>query len=177
MVRVTSVWLDSYRVDSDVSGCCHQNLVLVLPHHFWWWRCRHLQRLRSPCSHSRWCCHGLWLVGVPSLLTKLVLPVVPVEMAAGTWRVFANTGGSSVTFLWLFGCFPIIEGSCRLIMGDTVLCSHLHGVRQCLEASRGQPLSISVPGALCSFSSHLTDMSGSKERSFFHSSFTFVLVF
>uniref|UniRef100_A0A4D5RZR7 Secreted protein n=1 Tax=Ixodes scapularis TaxID=6945 RepID=A0A4D5RZR7_IXOSC len=59
---------------------------------------------------------------------------------------------SSVTFLWLFGCFPIIEGSCRLIMGDTVLCSHLHGVQQCGEASRGQPLSISVPGALCSSS-------------------------
>ncbi|KAM7314077.1 uncharacterized protein ISCGN_003862 [Ixodes scapularis] len=148
-----------------------------------WFLCCHIifgggavvtsQRLRSPSSHSRWCCHGLWLVGVPSLLTKPVLPVVPVEMVAGTWRGFAATAGSSVTFLWLFGCFPIIEGSCRLIMGDTVLCSHLHGVQQCGEASRGQPLSISVPGALCSFSSHLTDMSGSKERLFFHSSFTF----
>ncbi|XP_042143112.1 uncharacterized protein LOC115323821 isoform X2 [Ixodes scapularis] len=125
------------------------------------WRGTTRARMNSPggyghCSigsflgASRRCCHGLWLVGVPSLLTKPVLPVVPVEMVAGTWRGFAATAGSSVTFLWLFGCFPIIEGSCRLIMGDTVLCSHLHGVQQCGEASRGQPLSISVPGALCS---------------------------
>ncbi|XP_040072277.1 uncharacterized protein LOC120844533 isoform X3 [Ixodes scapularis] len=110
------------------------------------------------------CCHIIFGGGAV-VTSNAYAPRVPIQ------------DGSSVTFLWLFGCFPIIEGSCRLIMGDTVLCSHLHGVRQCLEASRGQPLSISVPGALCSFSSHLTDMSGSKERSFFHSSFTFVLVF
>ncbi|XP_042144988.1 uncharacterized protein LOC120843705 [Ixodes scapularis] len=83
-----------------------------------WFLCCHIifgggavvtsQHLRSPSSHSRWCCHGLWLVGVPSLLTKPLLPVVPVEMVAGTWRGFAATAGSSVTFLWLFGCFPII---------------------------------------------------------------------
>ncbi|XP_040071680.1 uncharacterized protein LOC120836269 [Ixodes scapularis] len=95
------------------------------------WRGTTRARMNSPGSYghcsigsflgaSRRCCHGLWLVGVPSLLTKPVLPVVPVEMVAGTWRGFAATAGS-----------------CRLIMGDTVLCSHLHGVQQCGEASRG----------------------------------------
>ncbi|KAM7297305.1 uncharacterized protein ISCGN_022458 [Ixodes scapularis] len=85
-----------------------------------WFLCCHIifgggavvtsQRLRSPSSHSRWCCHGLWLVGVPSLLTKPVLPVVPVEMVAGTWRGFAATAGSSVTFLWLFGFSQLLKG-------------------------------------------------------------------
>ncbi|XP_040078752.1 uncharacterized protein LOC120850333 isoform X5 [Ixodes scapularis] len=72
-----------------------------------WFLCCHIifgggavvtsQRLRSPSSHSRWCCHGLWLVGVPSLLTKPVLPVVPVEMVARTWRGFAATAARTFT--------------------------------------------------------------------------------
>ncbi|XP_040066835.2 uncharacterized protein LOC115309576 [Ixodes scapularis] len=97
------------------------------------------------------CCHIIFGGGAV-VISNACAPRVPVQ------------DGSSVTFLWLFGCLLITEGSRRLIMGDTVLCSHLHGVRQSGEASQRQPFSISVPGALCSFSLHLTVMSGSKER-------------
>ncbi|XP_040066570.1 uncharacterized protein LOC115324256 isoform X2 [Ixodes scapularis] len=131
------------------------------------------QRLLSPSSHSRWCCHGLWLVVVPSLLTKPVLPVVPVEMVAGTWRGFAATAGSSVTFLWLFGCFPIMKGVAGLSWATQCFArtfTEYSNVGKQVEDSLSRFLS---RGHYALSAHTLQTCQEARKGYFFHSSFTF----